>query len=482
MAKRVALLLSVDTNCARIVIADASACAGRARRPHIVTLMADDSATTSLRRLGAVHAAPRRARRVRGPLDQFRADVVRAVARLLPHRPPRPGARPRVGARLDADRQLHAAARLLRSLNYHTAIVGKFHFNLEGGRLHRSGGRFGWGFDEQYGSPVGLLQPPQVVVAQRRASSEQGYATDLFAAEAARIIDEHGTSRPNRSLFLWYSPNAPHTPMQAPAAWLDRFDSTLSPVVRTYAAMVGCMDDGFGRAVAALRRQRMEADTLLTFLSDNGGPLIPAACNGVLRGGKGTPYEGGVRVPAFFRWPACLGGARATTPAVAHMVDLFHTFALAAASDLPAAQRQRLATRLRRKAPHSESLWPALREAAAAASRRQASRRAASRRSARRERRWKARRWRGCGGGSSCCKRPRRRRARCAGAGSWCWRGAPPALPDGLNHTASMTGFKADKYLLWNAIDLDRRNASAPNASAEACARGAPASSCSSTM
>ena len=148
---------------------------------------------------------------------------------------------------------------LLRSLNYHTAIVGKFHFNPEGGRLHRSGGRFGWGFDEQYGFTGGMSDYYNHHKSWSRNGervSEQGYATDLFAAEAARIIDEHGTSRPNRSLFLWYSPNAPHTPMQAPAAWLDRFDSTLSPVVRTYAAMVGCMDDGFGRAVAAQRRHR----------------------------------------------------------------------------------------------------------------------------------------------------------------------------------------------------------------------------------
>ena len=87
--------------------------AGRARRPHIVTLMADDLRLRRprLRRLAAhPHAAPRRARRVLGPPRPVpRADVVRAVAR-LPHRPPRLGVRPRVGARLDADRQPHAAA------------------------------------------------------------------------------------------------------------------------------------------------------------------------------------------------------------------------------------------------------------------------------------------------------------------------------------------------------------------------------------
>ena len=461
----------------RDVNADATACAaGRARRPHIVTLMADDLGYADLGYAGSPlirtpHLDALAASAVH--LDQFRAPTWCAPSRasfLTGRHGWELGLASAHGWTLIANHTL-LLSELLRSLNYHTAIVGKFHFNPEGGRLHRSGGRFGWGFDEQYGFTGGMSDYYNHHKSWSRNGervSEQGYATDLFAAEAARIIDEHGTSRPNRSLFLWYSPNAPHTPMQAPAAWLDRFDSTLSPVVRTYAAMVGCMDDGFGRAVAALRRQRMEADTLLTFLSDNGGPLIPAACNGVLRGGKGTPYEGGVRVPAFFRWPACLGGARATTPAVAHMVDLFHTFALAAASDLPAAQRQRLATRLRRKAPHSESLWPALREAAAAASASAGlaagglAAVGAARKALEGEAVARMRRRQLVLQASASSSGVLRGRWKLVLAGRRCL-----ALPDGLNHTASMTGFKADKYLLWNAIDLDRRNASAPNASAE---------------
>mgnify|MGYP003754310051 CR=1 FL=1 len=78
--------------------------------------------------------------------------------------------------------------------------------------------------------------------------------------------------------------------------------------------MVGCADAAVGSTVGALRRHHMLASSLVLFLSDNGGPVMPSVCNGGLRGGKGTAFDGGVRVPAFVHWPACLGAAGAATP------------------------------------------------------------------------------------------------------------------------------------------------------------------------
>ena len=94
--------------------------------------------------------------------------------------------------------------------------------------------------------------------------------------------------------------------------------------------MVGCADAAVGSTIGALRRHHMLASSLVLFLSDNGGPVMPSVCNGGLRGGKGTAFDGGVRVPAFVHWPACLGDAPRAVHSSAHMVDLFATLGAAA--------------------------------------------------------------------------------------------------------------------------------------------------------
>jgi arylsulfatase B len=104
---------------------------------------------------------------------------------------------------------------------------------------------------------------------------ESGYMTTLLSAEAERLVHEHAARHSNASLFLWLSLNAPHVPLQAPDEWLARQSLTLDTTVRTYAAMVGAMDDAFGRTTSALRAAGMLRDTLIAFMSDNGGPSLP---------------------------------------------------------------------------------------------------------------------------------------------------------------------------------------------------------------
>ena len=189
---------------------------------------------------------------------------------------------------------------------------------------------------------------------------ERGYATELLAAEAERVVAHHAAAHRNRSLFLWLSLSAPHTPLQAPEAWLRRQPAAWDPLLRVYSAMVGCADAAVGSTVGALRRAGMLPEALVLFLSDNGGPVMPSVCNGGLRGGKGTSFDGGVRVPAFVHWPACLGGAPRAVHASAHMVDVFATLGAAAGAALSAQRQRELGARLRRLAPESEPLWPAL--------------------------------------------------------------------------------------------------------------------------
>lgn len=152
-------------------------------------------------------------------------------------------------------------------------------------------------------------------------ATETGYTTNLIADKVVTFINESPAGEP----FLAYVPfTAPHTPLQAPQEYIDKYPS-LSGQRRTFAAMVHCMDDAIGRILAVIDKKGIADNTIVWFISDNGGGT--GSSNLPLRGSKQTVFEGGIRVPAAVRWPAGgLKGGRKVS-AVMGYIDVLPTLA-----------------------------------------------------------------------------------------------------------------------------------------------------------
>ena len=201
---------------------------------------------------------------------------------------------------------------ILKQNGYQTLMVGKWHLGAVSTEdlPHRRG------FDYYYGHLGGYIDffthlRDGGLDWQRNGSSlrEAGYSTDLLAEDAARVIVGRDRQRP---FFLYLAFNAPHTPLQVPAASLAGYESIKDPVRRQFAGMVTAMDAAIGRVMDTLRSEGVLDDTIVVFVSDNGGNERAGADNGPLRAGKGTIFEGGMRVPALVSWPEGLSrrGAR----------------------------------------------------------------------------------------------------------------------------------------------------------------------------
>jgi arylsulfatase A-like enzyme len=335
--------------------------AAAAPRPNIVFILADDMGWGDVGFHGAEIKTPNidKLAAAGTRLEQFYVQPVCSPTRasfMTGRYPMRYGlhvgvVRPWANYGLPLDERTLAQA--LKEAGYETAITGKWHLgHFQPAYLptHR-------GFDHQYGHYNGALDYNTHIRdggfdwhRDDKVCRDEGYSTHLVGHEASRLIAEHDTRKP---LFLYVPFNAVHAPLQVPDRYLAPY-SNLKDKRRTYAGMMAAMDESIGEIIAAIAKKGLRDNTLVFFCSDNGGPSPGVVTsNGPLRAGKGTLYEGGVRVPAVAVWPGKLEPGTVVN-APLHMVDWYPTLVNLAGGSL--AQKHPLDGR---------DAWPAIAQGAA---------------------------------------------------------------------------------------------------------------------
>lgn len=225
----------------------------------------------------------------------------------------------------------------LKRLNYHTAHIGKWHLTPRDGVEHPDLWPEAQGFDVNIGGfsagapgsyhwPFGRGKDGQGgrVINLPNQGNRGDYLTDTLTDEAVHIIDRWKDD----PFFMYFSYYTVHTPIQAKKEYADRIQARIAADSKprthnnpNYAAMLQSLDESVGRVMARLEKHGLAGNTVIIFTGDNGGLLgggrSKVTSNLPARNGKGSVYEGGVRVPGIIRWPGVTrAGSTNATPII----------------------------------------------------------------------------------------------------------------------------------------------------------------------
>lgn len=204
---------------------------------------------------------------------------------------------------------------------YVSAAIGKWHLGLDEDYPALKWHALNRGFDECYkfmgrgghsyfdlrSDTEGKFNHP--IYRNKERINDEGYLTDRLSEEAVAFIDRHK----KQPFFLYLAYNAVHAPPEAPQTDIDYFREKfpdLSEERVVLMAMLKRLDDGIGSVISKLKQEQLFQNTLVFFLTDNGGSKAMSADNTPLRGYKGSLQEGGIRTPMIVSWPAAFQGGR----------------------------------------------------------------------------------------------------------------------------------------------------------------------------
>lgn len=239
---------------------------------------------------------------------------------------------------------------VLKDAGYYTGAIGKWHLGIAAD--YHPNVR---GFDDYYGFLGGGHNyfPEQYAEAHANQINKgtkylneylvpldyngkqlfgDKYLTDQFSDHAVQFIQTAALKK-TEPFFLYLAYNAPHSPMQAKVEDMAKFKDIANQKRQTYAAMVYAVDRGVEQIVNTLKQTGQYDNTLIIFLSDNGGKPDQGACNAPLRGHKGDTFEGGFRVPMFFHWPKEIPAQKFDFPVTS--LDFYPTFAALGGATIP---------------------------------------------------------------------------------------------------------------------------------------------------
>lgn len=197
---------------------------------------------------------------------------------------------------------------VLHRAGYVTGIFGKWHLGDED--AYQPGAR---GFDEVFihgGGGIGQTYPGScgdapgnsyfgpVIRHNGRFQKTHGYCTDVFFEQALTWIEQ----TKDRPFFCYLTPNAPHSPLNCPQSYIDRYSGQVPDEQARFYGMITNIDDNVGRMMQRLQDWNLDENTLVIFLTDNGSAHGSKIFNAGMRAAKGSPYNGGTRVPSFWRW------------------------------------------------------------------------------------------------------------------------------------------------------------------------------------
>ena len=226
------------------------------------------------------------------------------------------------------DKSYTTMAEALKQGGYRTIHIGKWHLDFP---QKNNQGPTAHGFDVSHDKPAGTKG---YIISEKTVKSlglKSNYLTDYLTDKAIEEI----VKTKDDPFFLYFAYNVPHTPIQGRADLVDYFSAKRDPAAihknPTYAAMVKSLDLSVGRVLKSLEENDLTENTLGVFISDNGGLTQRNGKhdefteNLPLRRGKGSAYEGGVRVPAIAYWPGVTGkGLVSETPIMT--TDFYPTF------------------------------------------------------------------------------------------------------------------------------------------------------------